>query len=60
MKPIISPIVEKIPFSIIREMSLKALEYENVIPLGIGELDFNTPKAICRYAAADALAGATH
>ena len=60
MKHRISPAVEKIPFSIIREMSLKASEYENVIPLGIGEPDFNTTKAICRCAAADALAGATH
>ncbi len=56
----ISSTVESIPFSIIREMSLKALEYENVIPLGIGEPDFNTPKIICKFALADALAGATH
>jgi aspartate/methionine/tyrosine aminotransferase len=60
MKHKISSAVEQIPFSVIREMSLRALEYENVIPLGIGEPDFNTPKAICRSAASDALAGATH
>jgi len=60
MRHKISPAVARIPFSVIREMSLKASEYENVISLGIGEPDFDTPETICRSAAADALAGATH
>ena len=37
-----------------------ASEYENVISLGIGEPDFNTPKEICEQALQDALQGATH
>ncbi len=52
--------VSQIPFSIIREMSLRAAEYSHVISLGIGEPDFHTPAFICQAALADALAGATH
>jgi aspartate/methionine/tyrosine aminotransferase len=41
-------------------MSVKALAYEDVISLGIGEPDFDTPAEICEAALMDAKAGHTH
>jgi len=60
MKSKISTAVSQIPLSGIREMWKRAAQYENVISLGIGEPDFNTPKEICQQALQDALQGATH
>jgi len=60
MKSKISTAVSQIPLSGIREMWKRAAKYENVISLGIGEPDFNTPKEICNQALQDALQGATH
>lgn len=60
MKSKISTAVSRIPLSGIRVMWKLASEYENVISLGIGEPDFNTPKEICEQALQDALQGATH
>lgn len=60
MKNKISQIVGDAKFSIIREMAIRATRYDNVISLGIGEPDFNTPEDICRTALADAIAGHTH
>jgi len=46
--------------SLIREMFQRAARYENVISLGIGDPDFDTPEPVCRAALNDALAGHTH
>jgi len=56
----ISKSVSSIVPSVIREMSLRAERYDNVISLGIGEPDFDTPAEICRAALEDTLAGYTH
>ncbi|MFZ0449775.1 MAG: pyridoxal phosphate-dependent aminotransferase [Desulfatiglandaceae bacterium] len=60
MKHNISRSVREIVPSVIREMSLRAEAYNNVISLGIGEPDFDTPPEICRAALGDALDGCTH
>lgn len=60
MKRFISKTVLAFRFSVIREMWMRSLAYEDVISLGIGEPDFITPEAISRQALADALAGHTH
>ncbi|RLB79637.1 MAG: pyridoxal phosphate-dependent aminotransferase [Deltaproteobacteria bacterium] len=60
MKEKISKNVREIPPAIIREMSLRAAAYDNVISLGIGEPDFDTPEHICKAALQDALKGFTH
>jgi aminotransferase len=60
MKDKISTTVREIVPSVIREMSLRAMAYDSVISLGIGEPDFDTPAEICREALQDALAGHTH
>ncbi|MEN8143059.1 MAG: aminotransferase class I/II-fold pyridoxal phosphate-dependent enzyme [Thermodesulfobacteriota bacterium] len=52
--------VNNLRFSVIRGMSLAAADMDDVINLGIGEPDFNTPEAITRKAFADALNGHTH
>ena len=46
--------------SLIREMFQRARAYPDVISLGIGDPDCDTPAPICRAALADALAGHTH
>jgi len=60
MKNKIATCVRNIVPSVIREMSLKAAAYKDVISLGIGEPDFDTPGEICQGALGDALAGHTH
>jgi len=60
MKHFVSKTVREFRFSVIREMWQRSLAYENVISLGIGEPDFNTPGAVTRQALEDALAGHTH
>jgi len=60
MKDKIAKCVSSIQLSLIREMGLRAAAYDNVISLGIGEPDFDTPAEICQAALADALAGYTH
>ena len=60
MKDKIATCVRDLVPSVIREMSLKAADYKNVISLGIGEPDFDTPEEICQGALGDALAGHTH
>ncbi|HDR14026.1 MAG TPA: pyridoxal phosphate-dependent aminotransferase [Desulfobacteraceae bacterium] len=60
MKEKVSKNVRRITPSRIREMSMRAARYREVISLGIGEPDFHTPPSICRSALADAEAGATH
>jgi len=52
--------VREIAPSLIREMSLRAASYKNVISLGIGDPDFHTSHEVCRAALDDALAGHTH
>ncbi len=56
----ISQSVKEVPPALIREMSLKAAAYSNVISLGIGEPDFDTPEAVIRASMEDALRGHTH
>lgn len=60
MKNKISNVVRDVKFSIIREMAIRASQYDNVISLGIGEPDFHTAENICQAAQADSLAGHTH
>jgi aspartate/methionine/tyrosine aminotransferase len=60
MKQKISKNVRQIVPSVIREMSLRASRYKEIISLGIGEPNFHTPTPICRAALADAENGATH
>lgn len=60
MKEKIAASVRNIASSVIREMSLRAAKYPDVLSLGIGEPDFHTPEAICNAALQDAAAGATH
>ena len=60
MKKKIATCVHNIVPAVIREMSLKAAAYKDVISLGIGEPDFDTPGEICEGALGDALAGHTH
>lgn len=60
MKHRIAKVVESIRASVIREMSLRADELDNVISLGIGEPDFDTERGVCHQALRDALDGATH
>ena len=49
----ISPIVKSVPPSGIRKFFDIASEMEDVISLGVGEPDFDTPENICRYEAED-------
>lgn len=56
----ISPSIKNLGYSVIREMSGLAARMENVITLGIGEPDFNTPEAITQKALRDARNGHTH
>jgi aminotransferase len=60
MKHRVARVVENIRASVIREMSLRADELDNVISLGIGEPDFDTEGRVCHEALRDALCGATH
>ncbi len=60
MKDKIANCVREIVPSVIRQMSIKAAAYEDVISLGIGEPDFDTPVEICEAALMDAKAGHTH
>lgn len=60
MKEKISECVKGLGLSAIREMALRAAQYERVIGLEIGEPDFHTPVDICKVAAENALAGKTH
>jgi len=52
--------IKSLGYSVIREMSGMAADYENVISLGIGEPDFNTPAVITKQAFEDAKKGHTH
>lgn len=56
----IAEVVRRLRPSPIREMSLRAAQLDNVISLGIGEPDFNTPGEISQSALQDAIEGATH
>jgi aspartate/methionine/tyrosine aminotransferase len=56
----ISDAVRQSELSLIRTMALTAGPMEDVISLGIGEPDFDTPKEVCQRALEDALRGATH
>lgn len=56
----ISKNIETLRFSVIREMSQLAAGLEDVITLGIGEPDFDTPAPIIDRAFADAVNGHTH
>lgn len=56
----LAPAVAGLESSVIREMSLRAARYPDVISLGIGEPDFHTPAEVSQAALADALGGATH
>lgn len=60
MKHRIAKVVQDLRASVIREMSLRAAELDDVITLGIGEPDFHTHDQVCREALRDALGGATH
>ena len=60
MREKISKSVREVGKSIIREMSIRASAYDNVISLGIGEPDFDTPEEVCNAALRDALKGFTH
>jgi aminotransferase len=60
MKTKIAQCVQDIVPSVIRQMSIMASKYENVISLGIGEPDFDTPAEICDAALNDARSGHTH
>ncbi len=56
----ISSCVRELRFSVIREMSMRAAQYDDAITLGIGEPDMHTPQHICQAAYQDACAGHTH
>lgn len=56
----VAEVVRRLRPSVIREMSMRAAQLDNVISLGIGEPDFNTPSKVCRQALQDAIQGATH
>ncbi|WP_320042336.1 pyridoxal phosphate-dependent aminotransferase [uncultured Desulfobacter sp.] len=56
----ISKNIESLRYSVIREMSQVAAQYEDVISLGIGEPDFDTPAPIIEKAFEDARKGHTH
>lgn len=60
MESKVSDVVRNAPASVIREMFQRAKNYDNVISLGIGDPDFDTPAPVCRAALADALDGRTH
>jgi aminotransferase len=60
MNHMISKAVQNSRISLIREMSLRAARLDDVISLGIGEPDFDTPDEICQQASEDAMQGATH
>lgn len=60
MKEKISSCVRDLEPSVIRQMWIKAAQYDDVISLGIGESDFDTPGDVCESALSDALAGHTH
>ena len=56
----ISKNIESLRYSVIREMSQIAAQYDDVITLGIGEPDFDTPAPIIEKALEDAGKGHTH
>lgn len=56
----ISKSIQDLRFSVIREMELLAAKLDNVISLGIGEPDFDTPAIIIEKAYEGAKAGHTH
>ena len=56
----ISKNIESLRYSVIREMSQIAAQYDDVITLGIGEPDFDTPAPIIEKALEDARKGHTH
>ena len=58
--PFCSKSISDLRFSVIREMSLLATHMDDVINLGIGEPDFDTPEIIIEKAFADARNGHTH
>ena len=60
MKFSIASCVSSIGFSAIRRMMILAQEHDDVVTLGIGEPDMDTPEYVIRAAMDDALAGYTH
>jgi aspartate/methionine/tyrosine aminotransferase len=56
----VSRVVQNLRASVIRDISLRAADLDNVIMLGIGEPDFHTHDRVCQEALRDAMAGATH
>lgn len=52
--------IESLRYSVIREMSQIAARYDDIISLGIGEPDFDTPAPIIEKAFEDARQGHTH
>ena len=56
----ISKSIEDLRYSVIREMSQLAAGLDDLITLGIGEPDFDTPKPVIEKAFADARSGHTH
>jgi aminotransferase len=56
----LAKVVKNTEPSPIRVMFAAAEDYDNVISLGIGEPDFNTPVKVCEAALKDAIAGHTH
>lgn len=60
MKNYVSSSVKSQSFSVIRTMVARALAYENVLSLSIGEPDFDTPAFVCAAAGQDASRGYTH
>lgn len=60
MNKFIAPCVQQQPFSVIRTMVARALAYDNVLSLSIGEPDFDTPPFVCAAACRDASHGYTH
>lgn len=56
----ISKNIDSLRYSVIREMSQVAAQYDDVISLGIGEPDFDTPAPIIEKAFEDARKGHTH
>lgn len=60
MRKSIAACVKEQRFSVIRTMVARALAYENVLSLSIGEPDFDTPAFVCAAAGRDAARGYTH
>ena len=57
MKDKIADCVRELEPSVIRQMTIRAAQFSDVISLGIGEPDFHTPSDVCESALSASSAG---